>query len=211
MTNDQIYHLPIWKTFVTHYHLNDIQQAQFIQYLSLLVEYSQLFNLTTITDPADIIAYHFIDSVVVSKFFDFNTIAMFADVGTGAGFPGIPLKILFPHLQCILLEVTKKKIEFLELVAGRLSLDKCSVRDIDWRTFLRKTDEPVDLFVARASLHPDELLRMFKPSSPYKTKTLIYWASQEWQPLAKQKPFIYREEGYTVKDKRRRLIFFAQR
>ena len=116
---------------------------------------------------------------------------------------------MFPHLDVILIEVTKKKIEFLELVAAQLDLDSIMVMDIDWRTFLRKTDEPIDMFVSRASLHPDELIRMFKGNCPYRTKQVVYWASMEWKIMAIEKPFFEKEEQYITGHKERRLIFFA--
>lgn len=201
--------LPQWHAFIKEYALSDLQQKQFARYFELLSEYNELFNLTAIVQPAEIVAYHFQDSLAISKFVDFKKISMIADVGSGAGFPGIPLKIVFPHLDVILIEVTKKKIEFLELVCAELDLDSIMPMDLDWRTFLRKTDEPIDLFVSRASLHPDELIRMFKANCPYRTKQVVYWASKEWQLSAVEEPFFEKEERYSVKNKERRLIFFS--
>lgn len=201
--------LPQWQKFIKDYELTELQQNQFARYFELLSEYNELFNLTAIIQPEEIVAYHFQDSLAVSKFVDFESLHMIADVGSGAGFPGIPLKIMFPHLDVILIEVTKKKIEFLELVAAQLDLDSIMVMDIDWRTFLRKTDEPIDMFVSRASLHPDELIRMFKGNCPYRTKQVVYWASMEWKIMAIEKPFFEKEEQYITGHKERRLIFFA--
>ncbi|GMU19198.1 MAG: hypothetical protein AMXMBFR12_03900 [Candidatus Babeliales bacterium] len=202
--------LPQWHAFIKEYALSDLQQKQFARYFELVSEYNELFNLTAITQPAEIVAYHFQDSLAISKFVDFKKLQMIADVGSGAGFPGIPLKIVFPHLDAILIEVTKKKIEFLELVCAELDLESIMPMDLDWRTFLRKTDEPIDLFVSRASLHPDELIRMFKPICPYRDKKVVYWASKEWQLSAVEEPFFEKEERYTVKNKERRLIFFGK-
>ena len=120
--------------------------------------------------------YHFIDSLIVANYIDLTTIKSIADVGTGGGFPGIPLKILYPHLSMTLIEVTEKKIRFLENVVAQLGLSSVEIVNLDWRTFLRKTSSPIDLFVSRASLHSDELLKMFKPSCVYKQATLVYWA-----------------------------------
>lgn len=202
--------LPQWHRFIKDFKLSEVQQNQFARYFELLSEYNELFNLTAIIQPSEIVAYHFQDSLALSKVVDLEKIAMIADVGSGAGFPGIPLKIMFPHLDVILIEVTKKKIEFLELVCAELDLDNIIAMDIDWRTFLRKTDEPIDLFVSRASLHPDELIRMFKANCPYKDKKIVYWASKEWELSAKEEPYFEKEERYTVRSKERRLIFFAQ-
>lgn len=201
--------LPQWHAFIKDFELTAPQQKQFARYFELLSEYNELFNLTAIVEPAEIVAYHFQDSVALSKFVDLNNISMIADVGSGAGFPGIPLKILFPHLDVILIEVTKKKIDFLELVCAQLDLDNILPMDIDWRTFLRKTDEPIDLFVSRASLHPDELVRMFRANCPYRDKKVVYWASKEWQLSAVEQPFFEKEVTYKVANKERRLVFFS--
>lgn len=198
-----------WHAFIKDYKLSESQQKQFGRYFELLSEYNELFNLTAIIQPTEIVAYHFQDSLALSKVMDLTKISIIADVGSGAGFPGIPLKIVFPHLDVILIEVTKKKIQFLELVCAELDLDNILQMDIDWRTFLRKTDEPIDLFVSRASLHPNELIRMFKANCPYRDKKVVYWASKEWQLSAVEEPFFEKEERYTIKNKERRLIFFS--
>ncbi len=242
--NYELHDLPAWKTFVKEYNLTQLQADQFEQYLSLIRECSELFNLTTITDPESIIAFHFQDSLAISDYIKspfasserFNpsrevplhsapygasieangkevsehAVAMIADVGSGAGFPGIPLKILFPQIKVILIEVSKKKIEFLTTVIQRLGLQECQVYDLDWRTFLRKTAEPISVFVSRASLHTDELIRMFKPSCIYNDRLLVYWASKDWAITPLEKPFFACEELYTIKQKRRRLIFFKR-
>ena len=198
-----------WHAFISEYNLSSLQSEQFQTYLKMVQEYNELINLTAITDTENIIASHFQDSLVLSKFIDCNKLTMIADVGTGGGFPGIPLKIAFPHLRVILIEVTKKKIEFLNTVIDTLKLEGIEVRDMDWRTFIRKTDEPIDLFISRASLHTDELMRMFKGNCVYRTRQLVYWASQEWQLTSVEKPYFVKEVAYTIMQKKRRFIFFA--
>lgn len=207
--NSDVQTLAMWRTFISEYQLSAVQSEQFATYLKMLQQHNELINLTAITDTQNIIASHFQDSLALSKFVDFNTLGMIADVGTGGGFPGIPLKIVFPYLKVILIEVTKKKIDFLNLVIDTLQLDDIEVQDIDWRTFIRKTDYPVDLFVSRASLHTEELMRMFKENCVYKTRQLVYWASQEWQLSATERPYFIKEVAYTIKQKKRRFIFFA--
>lgn len=201
--------LPMWRNFVSEHKLNQTQSDQFARYLKMLQQHNELINLTAITETDNIIASHFQDSLALSKFVDCNSLAMIADVGTGGGFPGIPLKIAFPHLKVILIEVTKKKIEFLNLVIDTLELTDIQVHDMDWRTFIRKTDYPIDLFVSRASLHTDELMRMFKENCVYKTRQLVYWASQDWKLTPLEQPYFVKEVSYVIKQKKRRLIFFA--
>ena len=171
-------------------------------------EWNKKINLTTITDPIAIIKEHFQDSLMISHFIDFLPIMMICDVGTGAGFPGIPLKICYPHLAVVLIEVSKKKILFLEKLIDVLRLENVLLGSLDWRTFLRKTNYSIDLFLARASLSVEELIRMFKPACHYRNAQLVYWASRTWVIPAVAQSFIQKEEWYKINNKKRRYIFF---
>lgn len=199
----------IWRQFFSRYSLSSAQQEQFRTYYRLLVETNDIHNLTAITDLEMVLTDHFDDSLALGTFIDCNLLASLGDVGTGAGFPALPLKIAYPHLSLVLIEVNHKKIQFLETVVEALQLQNVIITDLDWRTFLRHTDYTVELFCARASLAPDELIRMFKSSSAYRSGRLVYWASCHWEPTAAVMPFIEREEKYLVGLKDRRLIFLA--
>jgi len=198
----------VWDTLQAQVHISDAQLDQLRLYYSLLIEWNEKINLTTITEPRQMIAYHLLDSLMVGDFVDMNTIRVLADIGTGGGFPGIPLKVRYPHLDLYLLEVNHKKVSFLMTVIEQLGLKNVHITDQDWRTFLRKTQYPIDLFCARASLAPEELTRMFKPSCPYNGALLIYWASTLWQAGAKVVPFLEKEVPYTVGNKKRKFVFF---
>ncbi len=189
--------------------LTDQQIEQFKRYLVLFYQASREFNLTAITSIKDIIEHHFIDSLALMNCYDLSSISHIADVGTGGGFPGIPLKIANPHISFTLIEVSAKKAEFLRRVVQELQLENIKVEELDWRTFLRKTEYPIDLFVSRASLHTDELVRMFSPSCPYKKARLVYWASRHWHITAHEQPFFWKECSYKVQNKERKLVFFA--
>lgn len=188
--------------------LSDEQVNQFDVYYKKLVQTNEIHNLTAITDPQKVINDHFKDSLILGDFIDLNNLNFICDIGTGAGFPAIPLKIIFPKLKILLIEVNKKKIEFLKELVNTLNLSEIEFYDLDFRTFIRKTSYNIDLFCSRASLHPDELIRLFKPSSPYKNSILVYWASKNWISQDKEKNFIFREETYEIDNKIRRLIFF---
>ncbi len=190
------------------YGLTQSQTDMFGRYLELLIEWNNKFNLTAITDPQGIIQYHFNDSLALSRYVDLTKVHSTADIGTGAGFPGIPLKILYPHLHTVLIEVNNKKRSFLEYIIKEFSLDNVTVYPHDWRTFLRSTHHSIDYFFARASLQPEELVRIFKPTSPYKNSTLVYWASQQWAPEKIEAPFIEKEVSYTIDNKQRKFVFF---
>ncbi len=199
----------VWEIFIASVPLQEKQIEQFARYLSLLLEWNERINLTAITDISAIITYHFQDSLQAAKEIDFTTIRSIVDVGTGAGLPGIPLKICYPDLFVFLIEVNHKKIAFLQKVIETLKMKSIKIYPLDWRTFLRKTTYQVDMVCARASLKPVELIRMFKPSSPYKNARLLYWASVQWRPGKKERLFVEKEILYTIGNKKRKLIFFS--
>ena len=148
--------------------------------------------------------------MVLRKFFDLNDFSGVADVGSGGGFPGIPLAILFPKTKIFLIEVTTKKVDFLKSVTKELGLENVEVVQCDWRTFLRKTNYDINLFLARASLQVSDLARVFSPACLYKGSTLVYWASSDWLVDKKEKNFVFRSEDYLIGTKKRKLVFLKK-
>lgn len=102
--------------------LNEKQINQFYTYMNLLLEWNEKINLTAITKPEEIILKHFIDSMTIAK--EIKEEARLIDVGTGAGFPGIPLKIIREDMEVTLLDSLNKRILFLQEVINQLSLTK---------------------------------------------------------------------------------------
>lgn len=201
----------VWADFKDQEQVSDEVLAQFQKYASFLIQKNKEFNLTAITDLSGIVRQHFSDSLALRKFVDLSKVSVIADIGSGAGFPGIPLKIMFPHLTLVLIEVKRKKQQFLHDVANLLELDDVYVNEYDWRTFLRKTEiDDIDLFVTKAALHVDELSRMFKPGCRYKDKMIAYWASQDWEPEKKEAQFVRRVDEYKLARKPRKIVFLGR-
>lgn len=200
----------IWLDFKQRQKLTDSQLNQFKKYYQMLIDTNDVHNLTAITNLGEIIKYHFEDSLALAFSQDMSQIKSIADVGTGGGFPAIPLKIKYPHIALLCIEVNHKKVRFLLDVFEALGLEQCEIFDLDWRTFIRKTTYKIDLFCARASLQPEELVRIFKPSSPYKDAKLVYWASVFWKPEQAEQKYIQADVPYRIGQKDRRLITFAQ-
>ena len=102
--------------------LNSEQMEKFYNYYLLLIEWNEKMNLTAITEANDVILKHFIDSLTICKYIPEN--AKIIDIGTGAGFPGIPLKIYREDIEMVLLDSLNKRITFLDEVINKLNLKK---------------------------------------------------------------------------------------
>ncbi|MEC1178477.1 16S rRNA (guanine(527)-N(7))-methyltransferase RsmG [Metasolibacillus meyeri] len=103
--------------------LTDVQIAQFKKYYALLVEWNEKMNLTAITDLEGVYLKHFYDSISASFYFDFTKATTVCDVGAGAGFPSLPIKICFPHLHITIVDSLNKRITFLNHLSEELGLD----------------------------------------------------------------------------------------
>lgn len=101
------------------------QIEQFYKYMNLLIEWNEKMNLTAITEPKEIILKHFIDSITILKYIDDNS--KLVDVGTGAGFPGVPLSIMNPTLKIILVDSLNKRLIFLQEVVKELNLKNIEI------------------------------------------------------------------------------------
>lgn len=103
--------------------LSEKQLEQFQLYYEYLIEVNQVMNLTAITQKDEVVLKHFLDSLSIAQIVDFKKIEYLIDVGTGAGFPGIPLKIAFPHLHVTLMDSLNKRVKFLNDTRTKISVD----------------------------------------------------------------------------------------
>ena len=123
-----MYNLLVEKMNGIHVKLNDRQLQQFHRFYEMLVEWNKVMNLTGITEYDEIVEKHFVDSLSIVNIFELERINRVLDVGTGAGFPGIPIKIVFPHLEVVLLDSRAEDLS--QIVDFREKFDLCVSRAV---------------------------------------------------------------------------------
>ena len=132
-------------------HLDETAIDRFDTYAQLLVEWNKKMNLTAIIEPAEIEIKHFLDCLMLSRYFDLSSVESAIDVGAGAGFPSMPLMILKPEIKFTLVDSLNKRLEFLDVVCGELGLEAELVHsraeDLGQNTEYR---EKYDMATARA-------------------------------------------------------------
>lgn len=134
--------------------LTEKQKSQLEEFYNILIEENKKINLTRILEKEDVYLKHFYDSLTIVKVVDFSKINTLCDVGSGAGFPGIVLKIVFPNLKVILIDSLQKRVNYLNRTIKSLGLE--NIKAIHTRSEDYK--ETFDLVVARAVARLDKLI-----------------------------------------------------
>ncbi|MCI6265560.1 MAG: 16S rRNA (guanine(527)-N(7))-methyltransferase RsmG [Erysipelotrichaceae bacterium] len=129
--------------------LTNEQLSKLEKYYEILVEENQKYNLTAITNKEEVYLKHFYDSLTISKIVKLNDQEL-CDIGTGAGFPGIVLKIAYPNLKVTLVEATEKKCNFLKLVIEKLNLKDIHVINERAEIYSKEVREKYDIVTSRA-------------------------------------------------------------
>lgn len=130
---------------ITHKKLEQLEK-----YYNLLIEYNKIMNLTAIVDKETVYLKHFYDSLTLSKIIDLNKVENLCDIGSGAGFPGIVLKIFFPNLKITLVDSLNKRVNFLNIVIKELDLENIDAIYCRIEEYSIKNIEKYDVVTARA-------------------------------------------------------------
>lgn len=132
--------------------LTELQEQQFIRYYEMLIEKNKVMNLTAITEFDGVVLKHYMDSLSIGTVMDMDKITSMIDIGTGAGFPGIPIKIVYPHIKVTLMDSLNKRIKFLQEVINELELEGIDAIHSRAEDLAKREDyrEQFDLCVSRA-------------------------------------------------------------
>ena len=175
---------------------------QLNKYYNLLIEWNEKINLTSITTKEDVYLKHFYDSLTLNKSIDLNSVSTLCDIGTGAGFPGLVLKIMFPHLKITLLDSLNKRTEFLKLVITELNLTDIEV--INSRAEEYKNREFFDIVTARAVAPLNILLELATPIS----KKYVILMKANCEEELKNTKNLYKELSLELESKEEFLLPF---
>ena len=168
--------------------LDDKMVSRFSVFYEMLIETNKSLNLTAITEMEDVVLKHFIDSMSISHYFDFENKSII-DVGTGAGFPGIPLAILYPETNFVLLDSLKKRLHFIDDVLDKCGIDNVILLHGRAEDFGRDEEyrEKFDYCVSRAVASLPILLELCTPFVKVGGKFISYKSEHLSEELAQSK------------------------
>ncbi len=161
------------------------QENQFDRYFSMLVETNKVMNLTAITEENEVLIKHFLDSAIPEKFIPQNSSVI--DIGSGAGFPAIPLKIVRPDLKICMVDSLNKRINFLNEVVSELKLNNTTAFHSRAEDFAKENRESFDVAVARAVAPLNTLVEYLLPFVKIGGTAVIYKSTKLEEELEEAK------------------------
>lgn len=169
------------------------QQEQFVTYYKMLVEKNKVMNLTAITEFDEVLDKHFLDSIALARYVDLTKSISLIDLGTGAGFPGMPLKIMFPNLKVTLADSLNKRIVFLNEVIGELGLTDIQTVHARAEDLAHNSDyrEQYDYCVSRAVANLSSLSEYCLPFVRIGGRFISYKSGEIEEELAAAKKAIF--------------------
>ena len=173
--------------------LTDKQKNQFLDYYEILTEWNTFMNLTAITEFQEVVTKHFLDSLSIVKAMDMKKVHSLMDVGTGAGFPGLPQKIVFPHIEVTLLDSLNKRVKFLNEVIQSLELEGIQALHGRAEDYGKQADcrERYDLCVSRAVANLSSLSEYCLPFVKEGGKFISYKSGKMEEELEQAKKAVY--------------------
>jgi 16S rRNA (guanine527-N7)-methyltransferase len=186
---------------------NNDQIAQIREYMLLLLRWNQSISLTSITDPVEIVGRHFGESMYASKLLPVENCRL-ADVGTGAGFPGIALKIACPSIQLTLIESNKKKCAFLSEIVRDLGFTDVEIRAERFEE-IRPESVPVNIITSRAVGEFKKILR-WSTNALVRRGHLILWVGAEDSTRIARTPAWTWQPVVRIPDSQRRFILMGR-
>ena len=162
--------------------LIEMNKEKFDLYYDFLIEENKKYNLTAITDKEEVYIKHFIDSLLMDKVFDLSKEIKICDVGSGAGFPGIPLKICYPNIDLTIIEPTKKRTNFLQMLCDKLDI-KVNIINDRVENVANELEEEFDIVTARAVASTNTLLELLVKICKVNGNLILYKGDKAFEEL----------------------------
>ena len=156
----------------------------FNKYYEVLVEENSKYNLTNITLKDEVFEKHFNDSIYMNKIIDLNSVESLCDIGSGAGFPALPLKIAYPHLKITIIEPTLKRVNFMRMICNILDLKDVTIINGRAEDVINDYREAFDVVTARAVANLQMLLELTVPYAKVNGYVISYKGSSATEELS---------------------------